>query len=61
MSKHVDLIAVGVLLLAFAFVWRLHDVVHLHIASANVMRVRPMSPFVVSPPHVPALPRLPHI
>jgi hypothetical protein len=60
MSKHVDLIAVGVLLLAFAFVTRLHEVASIGIAQTRVFRVLPVSPIIVAPSCVPP-PRFPHL
>jgi hypothetical protein len=60
MSKHVDLIALGLLLLAFAFFARLHEVASMEIARNHVFRAFPVRPIVVVPPHVPRPPRLPH-
>jgi hypothetical protein len=51
MSKHVDLLAIAVLLLAFAFAARVHEVLSLHFAH----------PIVIRPPHVPPLPRFSHL
>jgi hypothetical protein len=60
MCKHVDLIAVGVLLCAFAIAARVHEVVSLEIARTHVIRVLPERPIVVAPPHAPHAPRLAH-
>jgi hypothetical protein len=61
MSKHVDLIAVGVLLVAFAFAASVHDMVHISLGQAGMFRVRAMNPIVVTPPRMPMPPRLPHL
>jgi hypothetical protein len=63
MSKNVDLIAVSILLLAFAFAARVHEFVSLEIGRAHVFRTFPVRPIVVAPPrvpHVPSAPRFPH-
>jgi hypothetical protein len=59
MSKHVDLIAVGALLVVFAFASRVHDIVHIELGQARFFKVRPFNPVVVVPPCVPAAPRIP--
>jgi len=61
MCKNVDLIAVGVLLLAFAFAARVHEMVHFGFGQTQMFRIRAVSPVVVVPPHMPAVPRLPHL
>jgi len=61
MSKHLDLIAVGALLLAFAFVTRVHELASMEIARTHVFRAYPVRPVIVAPPHVPRLLRLPHL
>jgi hypothetical protein len=61
MSKHVDLIAIGALLVAFAFTARLHELAAIGVAQTRAFRVRPIHPVVVVPPRVPAAPRLPHL
>jgi hypothetical protein len=60
MSKNVDLIAVTILLLAFAFAARVHDVVSVEIGRTHVFRTFPVRPIVVAPPRVPSVPRFPH-
>jgi hypothetical protein len=60
MSKHVDLIAVSVLLLAFAFAARVHELASLEIARTHVFRTFPARPIIVAP-HVPRAPRFPHL
>ena len=63
MSKHVDLIAVAVLLCAFAFAARVHELVSVEIARTHVLRVFPDRPIVTAPPpapHSPSVPRFPH-
>jgi len=62
MSKHVDLIAVGVLLCAFAFAARVHELASVEIARTHVLRVLPERPIVTAPPapHIPRAPRFPH-
>jgi hypothetical protein len=60
MSKNVDLIAVGVLLVGFAFAARLHEFASFGIAHTRAIRVLRMTPIVVTPPHVVSPPRLPH-
>jgi hypothetical protein len=59
MSKHVDLIAVGVLLCVFAFAARVHELVSLEITRTHVLRVLPQRPMVTAPPHAPHTPRVP--
>jgi len=61
MSKHVDLIAVGVLLLAFAFATRLHELASMSIAQTRVLRILPVNPTMAAPPRVPPTPRFPHL
>jgi len=64
MSKHIDLIAVGALLLAFTSAARVHDTMQLHFVNSRMFRVHTLSPIVVVPPHMPAaphMPRLPHL
>jgi hypothetical protein len=60
-SKHVDLIAIAALLLAFAFAERLQEAMHLSFGQARLFRVRALNPIVIVPPHVPAVPRVPHL
>jgi hypothetical protein len=60
MCKHVDLIAVGFLLLAFAFAARLHESASLEIGRTHVVRAFRARPIIAAPPHVPRLPCLPH-
>lgn len=59
MSKHVDLIAVGALLVAFAFAARVHDMAYIGIGQTRMLRVRPWNSIVVVPPPAPMPPRLP--
>jgi hypothetical protein len=61
MSKHVDLIAVGVLLVAFAFAASLHDMVYIGLGQGGMFRVRAVNPIVVVPPRMPMPPRMPHL
>ncbi len=64
MSRHIDLIAVGALLVAFALASHLHDALHLRLSQARVFRIHTLSPVVVAPPRVPSVPhlsRLPHL
>jgi len=61
MSKHIDLIAVAALLLAFAFAERVHGLMQVHLLQARVFRMHAIRPLVISPPQVPAVPRLPHL
>jgi hypothetical protein len=61
MSKHVDLIAVGFLLFAFACAARLHELAPIRVAQARVFRALPVSPIFVAPPRLPRTPRLPHL
>jgi hypothetical protein len=49
MSKHVDLIAIAVLLLAFAFAVRIHDKLHSAMGHVRIYQVRPVNPIVVAP------------
>ena len=57
MCKHVDLIAIGVLLLVFAFAGHVHQAFYLHFTHPSVFRVKPPGHFVIVPP----LPRLPRV
>jgi hypothetical protein len=59
MSKHVDLIAVGALLVAFAFAARVHDMAYIGIGQTRIFRVHALNPIVIAPPHAPMPPRLP--
>ena len=61
MSKHIDLIAVGALLLSFGFAARVHEVVHLGTGRTQMFRIRAIKPVVVVPPHTPAVPCLPSL
>jgi hypothetical protein len=61
MSKNVDLIAVGILLLTFACAARVHQFVALEIGRAHVFRTFPARPIVVVPPHAPHIPGTPHL
>jgi hypothetical protein len=61
MSKHVDLIAVAALLLAFALAARIHEVASVHLIGAGVFRVKPPNHFVVAPPRVPPWPHIPRL
>ena len=61
MSKNVDLIAVGVLLLAFAFASRVHEFVSVEIGRTHVFRTFPVRPIIVAPPHAPHVPNAPHL
>ena len=61
MSKNVDLIAVGVLLLVFAFAAHVSEAAHVSLLHARVFRLRPFTPVVIVPPHVPAVPHLLHL
>ena len=58
MSKHVDLIAVGALLVAFALTARVHDMMYIGFGETRMFRMRPPNP-IISPPRIPAMPRLP--
>jgi hypothetical protein len=58
MSKHVDLIAVGALVLAFAFAARVQEMVHAGMGQARTFRLRTAHPVVMIPPSVPAVPRI---
>jgi hypothetical protein len=49
MSKHIDLIAVAALLLAFAFAERIHQIMHTGFVQARVFRIRTLP----RPPHLP--------
>ncbi len=59
MSRHIDLIAVGALLLGFAFAAHVHNSFHIGQSRLGLMRIRTMNPKVIAPPAVPHLPRLP--
>jgi len=61
MSKHVDLIAVGALLLAFAFAASVHDMVNIRFGQAGIFRARTVNPIVVVPPRMPMPPRMPRL
>jgi hypothetical protein len=61
MSRHIDLIAVAVLLLAFAVAARLHEVAQLSAVHTRMFRLRPISPVVIVAPHAPAVPRFPRL
>ena len=61
MSKHVDLIAVGALLVAFAIAASVHDMVYLGLSQAGMFRVRAVNPIVAVPPRMPMPPRMPHL
>lgn len=60
MSKHVDLIAVAILLLVVALTSRMHDALRSGQASLQFIRIGAGSPIVIAPPRVPAVPRVPH-
>ncbi len=63
MSKNVDLIAVSILLLAFAFAARVHELVSVEIGRTHVFRTFPARPIIVAPPrapHMPSASRFPH-
>ena len=60
MSRHIDLIAVGVLLLGFAFAAHVHDAVHMGQGHLRLMRIRTMNPVIVAPPAAPSVPHFPH-
>jgi hypothetical protein len=60
MAKHIDLLAVGALLLVFAIGARVKDVMHPGTMSVQMLRIRAINPLAVRPPHVPAVPHLPH-
>lgn len=60
MSKHIDLLAVGALLLAFAIGAHLHAAIRVGVTPAQLLRIRAINPVVVVPPHFPAVPHVPH-
>jgi hypothetical protein len=59
MSRHIDLIAVGALVLAFAFATRVHEVMHARVAQSGLFRVHAINPVVIVPPRMPAVPSPP--
>ena len=60
MSKHIDLLAVGALLLVFAVGSQIHAAIHIGAVPGQLLRIRTMNPIVVRPPHPPAVPHFPH-
>ena len=60
MSKHIDLLAVGALLLVFAVGSQSHAAIHIGAVPVQLLRIRSMNPIVVRPPHPPAVPHFPH-
>jgi hypothetical protein len=61
MCKHVDLIAVAVLLCTFGFAARVHQVVSLEVSRTHVLRAFPARPITVAPPPTPRLPHFPRV
>jgi hypothetical protein len=61
MSKHVDLIAIAFLLLAFVFAGRLHGTFYVHPGRPGVVRVNPVDPMSLTPPRLPPVPRFPRL
>jgi hypothetical protein len=61
MSKHIDLIAVGALLLASALAPRVQLAIHTGQGPLHLLSIHSLSPVVIAPPRVPAMPRLPHL
>jgi hypothetical protein len=57
MSRHIDLIALAVLLIALAFVSRVQDAVHLTLNRSGIFRLHASHPLIVVP-HMPAVPRV---
>jgi hypothetical protein len=53
MAKHIDLLAVGVLLLAFLFAARIQEAIHLGGGSVRLIRIHAIDPVVVVPHHLP--------
>jgi hypothetical protein len=58
MSKHIDLIAIAFLLIAFAFAARFHDALRAGKAQQRFLELRQVRPVLTSPPCPPAMPRL---
>jgi uncharacterized protein (DUF3084 family) len=49
MSKHVDIIAIAVLLLAFVLAMRIHDKLHSAVGHVRLFQLRPVNPVVLTP------------
>jgi len=58
MSKHIDLIAIGFLLIAFAFGAQLHDALQAGIRQGRFLEPRQVRPVIAVPPCMPALQHL---
>jgi len=62
MAKHVDLIAVGALALAFSFAAHIHQALHMNLSPAvRVLHIQGFKPIRITPPQPPAVPRLPRL
>ena len=58
MSKHIDLIAIGFLLIAFAFGAQFQNALQSGIRQGRFLELRQMRPVIAVPPCMPALQHL---
>ena len=62
MTKHVDLIAVGAMVLAFGFAAHVHEALHANLSPAErALHIRTFAPIRITPPQPPAVPHLPRL
>lgn len=63
MSRHIDLVAVAALVLAFVLAARVHDSLRTGMWQGRLFRIHRMTPVIVAPrvPVAPRLPRLPNV
>jgi len=60
MAKHIDLIAVGALALAFGFAAHVQQALHMNFSpTVRVLHIQTFKPIRITPPQ-PHFPRLPH-